>query len=120
MHRKSPLLDTMRASARGGLWIGSLGDRDLARFTRHQEGDRTLAYVYVCLPAPCQRRHLHRPCNLTQEYFTTCLIPAIVTDSGLVDQDLLHQQASTFFRGIGAILGFRPPVVTLLAPVIQP
>lgn len=27
----------------------------------------------------------------------------------LVDQDLRHKQASTFFRGMGTILGYRPP-----------
>jgi len=27
----------------------------------------------------------------------------------LVEQDLQHRRASTFFRGIGSILGYRPP-----------
>lgn len=31
----------------------------------------------------------------------------------LVEQDLRHQKPSTFFRGLGAILGFRPPAGSL-------
>lgn len=30
--------------------------------------------------------------------------------SRLIGQDLRHEQPSTFFRGIGAVLGYRPPV----------
>ena|SRR5215469_7814035 len=32
----------------------------------------------------------------------------------LIEQDLFHKKASTFFRGIGAILNFRPPVGSLV------
>jgi hypothetical protein len=32
----------------------------------------------------------------------------------LVEQDLRHMRASTFFRGIGAVLGFRPPKGSLI------
>lgn len=32
----------------------------------------------------------------------------------LIEQDLRHKSPSTFFRGIGAILGFRPPVGSLV------
>lgn len=32
----------------------------------------------------------------------------------LVDQDLRHKRASTFFRGIGSVLGFTPPVGSLI------
>ncbi len=33
--------------------------------------------------------------------------------SRLIGQDLRHEQPSTFFRGIGAVLGYRPPVGSL-------
>jgi len=32
----------------------------------------------------------------------------------LVEEDLRHMRASTFFRGIGAVLGFRPPKGSLV------
>src|SRR4051812_37243154 len=32
----------------------------------------------------------------------------------LIEQDLRHREASTFFRGIGAILGYRPPSGSLV------
>lgn len=31
----------------------------------------------------------------------------------LIQQDLRHQSPSTFFRGIGAVLGYRPPIGSL-------
>lgn len=31
----------------------------------------------------------------------------------LVEEDLRHQRPSTFFRGIGAIMGYRPPIGSL-------
>jgi hypothetical protein len=37
----------------------------------------------------------------------------------LVEQDLLHQGASTFFRGLGAILEFRPPPGSLAGKAKQ-
>jgi len=43
---------------------------------------------------------------------TTLIYIGIATGSlleRLVKQDLLHQKPSTFFRAIGAILGYRPP-----------
>ena len=32
----------------------------------------------------------------------------------LIEQDLRHMRASTFFRGIGAVLGYRPPQGSLI------
>jgi hypothetical protein len=49
--------------------------------------------------------------NLLLERRTRLIYIGIATKSlrqRLVEQDLLHRQPSTFFRGIGAILGFRP------------
>jgi len=37
----------------------------------------------------------------------------------LVEQDLQHRQASTFFRGIGSILGYRPPRGSLIGKANQ-
>lgn len=48
----------------------------------------------------------------------TCLIyTGIATRSlrqRLVNQDLRHKKPSTFFRGLGALLGFRPPMGSLV------
>jgi hypothetical protein len=37
----------------------------------------------------------------------------------LVEQDLQHRRASTFFRGIGSILGYRPPLGSLVGKANQ-
>lgn len=41
-------------------------------------------------------------------------IATISLNERLVKQDLRHQRPSTFFRGIGAILGYRPPPGSLI------
>lgn len=49
--------------------------------------------------------------NLLLERRTRLIYIGIATKSlrqRLVEQDLLHRQPSTFFRGMGAIIGFRP------------
>lgn len=53
----------------------------------------------------------------------TCLIYVGIATSSLrrrlVDQDLHHKKPSSFFRGLGVILGFRPPVGSLVGKVNQ-
>ena len=61
------------------------------------------------LPVPFQ--------NLLVQRRTKVIYIGIATRSlykRLVEQDLLHQHPSTFFRGLGAILGYRPPIGSLV------
>ncbi|MGH9316984.1 MAG: GIY-YIG nuclease family protein [Thermoanaerobaculia bacterium] len=63
----------------------------------------------VNLPAPYG--------DYLRERDTTLLYVGIATKSlleRLVEQDLRHKSASTFFRAIGPILGFRPPRGSLI------
>jgi hypothetical protein len=46
-------------------------------------------------------------------------IATVCLHGRLVEQDLQHQRASTFFRGIGSILGYRPPPGSLVGKANQ-
>jgi hypothetical protein len=55
--------------------------------------------------------------ELLRQRATSLIYVGIATVSlhvRLVEQDLQHRRASTFFRGIGSILGYRPPPGSLL------
>lgn len=67
-----------------------------------------------CLPSPFS--------DLLVQRKTTLVYIGIATRSlrrRLIEQDLLHRAPSTFFRGLGAILGFRPPPGSLLGRANQ-
>jgi hypothetical protein len=72
-------------------------------------------YYAILIDSPNQ---LQSPfSNLLLERRDSLIYIGIATRSlrqRLVEEDLLHRRASTFFRGIGAILGFRPAVGSLL------
>jgi len=55
--------------------------------------------------------------DLLRQRGTSLIYVGIATVSlhgRLVEQDLQHRRASTFFRGIGSILGYRPPPGSLV------
>jgi len=65
-----------------------------------------------------EARHLPIPyVDELQRRATTLIYIGIATVSlreRLVEQDLRHRRPSTFFRGIGPILGYRPPAGSLI------
>jgi hypothetical protein len=61
-------------------------------------------------------------CDLLAQRGTRVISIGIATVSvykRLVEQDVRHQQPSTFFRGIGSILGYRPPPGSLVGKANQ-
>ncbi|MGA8733700.1 MAG: hypothetical protein WB558_07240 [Terriglobales bacterium] len=61
-------------------------------------------------------------CDLLRERDTRLIYVGIATVSlygRLVEQDLQHRRASSFFRGIGSVLGYRPPPGSLVGRANQ-
>jgi hypothetical protein len=66
------------------------------------------------LPGPYGELLLQRATHLIYVGIATVSLYA-----RLVEQDLQHRQPSTFFRGIGSILGYRPPPGSLVGKANQ-